>query len=105
VEAAKQEKRINNPLEAQVELMTDSPTSTALEPFVPYLPVIFKVSQVALSNGRAAGEGTAIRVEPAHGQKCARCWLVKTDVGTDDTYSDLCRRCADVIKTLPQNGD
>lgn len=105
VEAAKQEKRINNPLEAQVELATDARTATALEPFTPYLPVIFKVSQVALSNGRTAEEGTAIRVETARGEKCARCWLIKTDVGTDAAYSDLCGRCAEVIKRLPQNGD
>jgi hypothetical protein len=43
------------------------------------------------------GDGpTHIEAQPAPGAKCARCWLVKTDV---DDFSQLCARCAEAIGT------
>ena len=46
-------------------------------------------------------EGTLpleIVVEHAEGQKCARCWQWKKEVGTEGrTHSDLCDRCVEVL--------
>lgn len=36
-------------------------------------------------------------VTPAVGRRCRRCRKVLEEVGTDDRYSDLCLRCADVV--------
>ena len=34
---------------------------------------------------------------PARHEKCARCWRLLPDVGTDERYPDLCGRCASVV--------
>jgi isoleucyl-tRNA synthetase len=100
VEAARQEKRIGNPLEARVELALAAETYEALTAMAEQLPAVFKVSQVVLE--QASGpEAAGITVVPAPGQKCARCWLVKEDVGSNPTYADLCGRCASVVSSLP----
>jgi isoleucyl-tRNA synthetase len=36
---------------------------------------------------------------PAHGNKCARCWMVLPEVGTVPHHDDLCRRCAAAVET------
>ncbi len=99
LEAARQAGSISNPLEARVELALDGATLEGLRPLEPLLPAVFKVSQVAFSatdNGAAAG----IDVVPAQGQKCARCWLVKEDVGADAAFPDICGRCAAVVHSI-----
>ncbi|MUV06420.1 isoleucine--tRNA ligase [Planococcaceae bacterium Storch 2/2-2] len=39
-------------------------------------------------------------IAPAEGEKCERCWSVKTDVGEVEAHPTLCVRCADVVETL-----
>ena len=43
--------------------------------------------------------GVSVGVVRAKGKKCDRCWYYSETVGSDDTHSDLCLRCADVVKT------
>ena len=38
-----------------------------------------------------------VRVSPAPGERCERCWRVLPEVGRVSGHPDLCRRCADVI--------
>jgi len=97
IESARQSGRLSNPLEARVEVNADPPTCAALAPFADSLPAVFKVSQVALAQTRDEGEGYTVTAAPAPGVKCARCWLVKTDVGSNPAYGDLCGRCAEVV--------
>lgn len=85
-----------NPLEARVELTLDEPTYHALLPLSAQLPAVFGVSQVALNNTRLEAEVRAM-VTRAQGEKCARCWLIKTDVGAEAAHPALCRRCADAL--------
>ncbi len=40
-------------------------------------------------------DGIGIKIEPAPGAKCDRCWKVLPEV---ETNGDLCNRCADVVK-------
>jgi isoleucyl-tRNA synthetase len=96
LEEARQSKRIGNPLEAAVRIETDVASSMALAPFATDLPAVFKVSQVEIV-GREGVEGSAIHAQPAEGTKCARCWLVRKDVGSDACYPGLCGRCASVV--------
>ncbi len=38
-----------------------------------------------------------VRVSPATGERCERCWRVLPEVGQVPGHADLCRRCAEVI--------
>ncbi len=96
LEEGRQAGKIGNPLEARVTLTADAPTFTALSPYANLLPTVFLVSQVELK--QAAGENVAgVEVGPSEGVKCARCWLIKTDVGANGAYPDLCERCARAV--------
>ena len=73
------------------------------------LPGLFLVSQVELLEqvkdstfqDAATLQGVRIKVTPAHGRRCARCWTHNTNVGTQPLHPDLCVRCADVLRLLP----
>jgi isoleucyl-tRNA synthetase len=95
-EAARQAGAIGNPLESRVELTADAATYRALAPYAEQLPVVFLVSQVALQGGRGDA-GVDVQVRPAEGVKCARCWLIKTDVGVDPAHPTICGRCAQAV--------
>ncbi len=45
-------------------------------------------------------QGIAIIVEKAQGEKCERCWIYSTELGTDPAHATLCPRCAAVMKTM-----
>jgi len=40
---------------------------------------------------------TRIRVEKAEGQKCARCWVYKVDVGQNKEHPEICQRCVEAV--------
>ena len=88
IEEARQEKVIGNPLEACIEL----PVSMAgLQSFGDQLPSLLIVSQVKF------GSGDSVVVSPASGVKCSRCWLIKTDLGTNPEHPELCLRCTKAV--------
>lgn len=41
--------------------------------------------------------GLAIAVEKAQGEKCERCWIYSTELGSDPAHPTLCPRCTAVI--------
>ena len=41
--------------------------------------------------------GVAVVFAPAPGEKCARCWRVLPEVGSDSTHPALCLRCTDAV--------
>jgi isoleucyl-tRNA synthetase len=54
--------------------------------------------------GDEAGQpATKVMVSRAEGGKCPRCWMWKPDTDTDDTYRDVCPRCAGVLKETGVN--
>jgi len=89
IEEARQAGTIGNPLESHVTLPE---TYSGLATFGDALASLFLVSQVSF------GAVEAIEVAPASGVKCARCWLVKRDVGEVASSPDLCVRCAEAIR-------
>ncbi len=95
-EEARQSGRIGNPLEARVELTVSLTRYEQLKPFAAQLATLLLVSQAELIADGNEPE-IAVRVTPAEGVKCARCWLIKTDVGANPVYPDLCARCAGVL--------
>jgi isoleucyl-tRNA synthetase len=90
LENARQTGTIKKSLEAKVTL-TGAPDATAGFSDED-LAMLFLVSQVERGNGAAS-----LAVAPAEGEKCARCWLIKRDVGANPARPDLCGRCAEAV--------
>jgi isoleucyl-tRNA synthetase len=61
----------------------------------PALADLFIVSDVKLEAGAA---GTEVRIDRAEGEKCPRCWNIRTDVGQDAAHPEVCARCAAVLR-------
>ena len=40
----------------------------------------------------------AVGVEKAHGEKCERCWIYSTELGSDAAHPTLCPRCTAVLQ-------
>ncbi|MEN3001575.1 MAG: class I tRNA ligase family protein, partial [Armatimonadota bacterium] len=104
VEQAKNEKRIPNPQSARVRLFASGELYALLRhyPTDPtpdnLLARVFGVSQAEVYPSE---NGLRIEVDLAPGAKCARCWLVLPDVGSEPDYPDLCARCIRVVSGRP----
>lgn len=48
------------------------------------------------------GDASGIAVVPgkADGEKCQRCWRILPEVGSHETHTELCGRCADVVDAV-----
>ncbi|MCI8474284.1 MAG: class I tRNA ligase family protein, partial [Oscillospiraceae bacterium] len=68
------------------------------------LATICIVSSVTLAQGEGEGyqgelfEGLTVKVSPAAGEKCPRCWNHDVHIGTQGHHAELCDRCAAVVK-------
>ncbi|MBP1930678.1 isoleucine--tRNA ligase [Ammoniphilus resinae] len=104
LEEARKEKVIGQSLAASLELYPTEETVKLLEKF-DNLKEIFIVSQVAVKQGDApadalAFEHVAVKVSPATGEKCERCWIVTPEVGVAPEHPTICPRCASVVVNL-----
>ncbi|MBS3910130.1 MAG: isoleucine--tRNA ligase [Actinobacteria bacterium] len=106
LEEARNAKLIGNSLEAGVELYVDGATKELLGQYESQLAQLFIVSSVEVDRFEAAPsevfksdaiEALAIRVQPAKGSKCERCWRYEDTVGENDEHRGLCARCAGVL--------
>lgn len=97
LEQTRQKGVIGSALEAQVTLKTnDDKTKTFLTENAALWPEIFIVSAVTVETGTQPLE---VLVTHAQGQKCARCWQWKPEVGASGrAHVDLCDRCAEVLE-------
>ncbi len=109
LELARASRKIGSSLEAQVVIAADDKTlAEKLSALGEDLPGFFITSQAVVSaNGVEAKSengalseisenGLAVRVLPALGTKCARCWKFTEDVGKDAKFPELCCACAQV---------
>ncbi len=99
LEPARQSGRIGKFMEAYVSITLSPERYSLLNAYEEMMKTLFIVSDVSLSEGQADQQDD-IEIEPAVGEKCARCWLDKRDVGSVDEYPDVCERCANVLKGL-----
>ncbi|MDD4346185.1 MAG: isoleucine--tRNA ligase [Desulfitobacteriaceae bacterium] len=109
LERARQEKLINHPLTARVELYPTQKQYEFLQ-LVPNPADIFIVSGLNIhkpDEARPEGvwqaethEGLAILISPAEGEKCERCWMFNKAVGENQEHPTLCPRCATVIEQI-----
>jgi isoleucyl-tRNA synthetase len=108
LEIARKAKLIGLALDARVVIDPPPELAPSLEGKTRLLEDLFIVSQVEVLPGGIAGDafesaeipGLRIRVEPARGKKCARCWKWDESVGTDHGHPDACRRCVQVLGRL-----
>lgn len=108
LEKARKEKMIGNSLEAAVELYPGEKVYQGLIDYEGMLPAVFIVSSVHLFQPFSRPEGEylqseefdlGITVKRAEGEKCQRCWIYSTSVGSSEEHPELCSRCAEIIKT------
>jgi isoleucyl-tRNA synthetase len=103
LENARRDKKIGNSLDAKVDLYADGEALEVLRRVEKDLPTLLIVSQVALHDGTEGGEKTdrqdlTVKVSPAEGHKCERCWRYDETVGQDAEHPTLCHRCVEVVK-------
>jgi isoleucyl-tRNA synthetase len=110
LEEARAAKLINSSLEAKVELWVSGPWQMLLEQFRKWLPALFIVSQVEISDfsGQATiaaedGSNLRIAVQRADGAKCERCWNYSTRVGENATWPTVCERCVAALEENARN--
>ena len=62
-------------------------------------PEIAIVSAFEFEPAPATGSPPAVTIDPAPGEKCARCWRVLPEVGSVAAHPALCLRCADAVES------
>jgi isoleucyl-tRNA synthetase len=106
LENARAVKQIGSSLEAAVDLGVTGDLYRSLKKAEKDLPMIFIVSQVAVSDGvREDAKETplgrmSVQISKARGTKCDRCWNYSEQVGKDPEHPSLCGRCVPVISTI-----
>jgi isoleucyl-tRNA synthetase len=101
LEEARRQKIIGHSLGASVELYPKKEIADLLAQFS-HLDELFIVSKAVIQHGEAPEdvfqlEHVAVKVSPAAGEKCERCWIVTPDVGEAAEHPELCPRCATVV--------
>ncbi|MFA5516501.1 MAG: isoleucine--tRNA ligase [Desulfuromonadales bacterium] len=106
LEIARNEKRIGASLEATVTLNAPADLLAFLGTFGEQeLATLLIVSKVDLSSPIPPAEAYAaqeiadmrIRISPAPGEKCERCWTYAETVGDSDEHPGICARCRDAL--------
>ena len=86
----------------EIRLVSDEPVETFLADLC--ITSGLHLHQAAAPDGAFTLEDVAgVGVVPglAEGEKCARCWKVLDEVGSDPDYPDTCGRCADAVRKNP----
>ena len=101
LEAARAEKKIGKALEADIYL-----TVTAEDAFLKDMDSV-ELADIMITSGVVITVGDELKVDvvAAKGEKCERCWKVLSSVGTVADHPTICKRCASVVKTLPNVDD
>jgi isoleucyl-tRNA synthetase len=107
LEEARQGKQIGASLGAALDLYATGDAFNALSPFAKSLAELFIVSQCRLHGPEEAmpepmerDKGLAVKVSPAGGEKCERCWMYHPGVGQDSNHPTLCPRCSHITASL-----
>ncbi|WP_303721828.1 isoleucine--tRNA ligase [Malonomonas rubra] len=103
LEKARAEKKIGQSLEAKLTLQVPESVKGLLEEYREQLASLFIVSQVELvvelSDGTNAEQlaGLKLKVLPADGEKCERCWNFAVSVGENSEHPSICARCVEAL--------
>lgn len=103
LEMARQSKVIGNSLGALVQLYPSENSAKLLQQFTD-LEQLFIVSSVEVHDAATDVpadavplKDIAVKVVPAPGEKCERCWVISPHLGTDEAHPTLCPRCTDIV--------
>ncbi len=96
LEGLRQEKKIASNQQASVTInCSDENLLPVLNDFgLEQFAALCIASEVKLE--RTDGQTTVTAQKSSH-RKCQRCWNYWPSVGSDEKYSDLCKRCVDVV--------
>jgi len=106
LEAARREGTIGHSLEAKVTLYADADLTGFLRPYAAGLETLFITSGAVVrplaeappeATDAVEVKGLKVAVDRAPGAKCARCWMWRTDVGSNAAHPTICARCAAVV--------
>jgi isoleucyl-tRNA synthetase len=108
LEEARSQKRIGHPLDAAVTISAKKDVYDVLKPYAEDLRFIFIVSKVALLKDETLDDsfksenvtGLFIRIEVAAGEKCERCWVHETSVGSNKEHPSICERCQKALAEM-----
>ncbi len=106
LEEARRNKAIGHSLDAAVAIYAEGEAKEILSEKAADLANICIVSQAYVADFADAPNDCyhndelklAVKVAPAKGIKCERCWIYSEEVGQDSDYPTLCPRCAKVLK-------
>ncbi len=111
LEAARREKIIGHPLEAEVALVVKGEWADFIQASLEHVKDVCIISVLTVSENEAdfpdlvfqTGEDIpelAVAVHAAKGDKCERCWTRDTFVGTNAEHPQLCERCLSVVNAM-----
>jgi isoleucyl-tRNA synthetase len=108
LEEARAAKLIGHPLDAAVTISAGGDAYDALQPYTDELRSFLIVSKATLVKedtieGASEGsglDGVRVQVEAAPGDKCERCWVHDTTVGTNIEQPTVCRRCQEALAQI-----
>ncbi len=99
LEAARRDKIIGAPLDAEVDLTASGAAYALLKSHEAELADIFIVSQVRLAEGGPGnGNAVAAQVRPCVHPKCPRCWVHAPEV--PENQSTVCKKCANALQSI-----
>jgi isoleucyl-tRNA synthetase len=97
LEEKRQDKTIGANLSAAVDLAAGGATLELLRRYEAFLPTLFGVSAVRLTDGGLDVGPPTATVSRADGQKCERCWRVVPELSSAPDRTGLCPRCVDAL--------
>jgi isoleucyl-tRNA synthetase len=126
LEKLRQQKQIGKPLEATVTIYAMSVVGSYLKPHESSLKELLSTSDAKViiesvedfcrrpevqrveplldpyisSDGKEEYFDLILKVEPAVGTKCGRCWNYRTDTADYGPWSDVCGRCAEALDAM-----
>ena len=108
LEQARAQKLIGHPLDAAVTISAQAAAFDALQPLAADLRSLLIVSRASLVRDEALDgafsgneiEGLLVKVAPAPGDKCERCWVHDTTVGTYSEQPTICHRCQEALAQI-----
>jgi isoleucyl-tRNA synthetase len=104
LEESRTAKLIGSSLEARVEISAAGSAYELLNLHKAQLRYLFIVSQVDVLPSDEGASGVVIKVHPAAGEKCERCWNYSTHVGASAHYPTVCERCVAALEEIERQG-
>ncbi len=108
IEPIRQSGEIGHSLDTKVKLYLNSDYAKALarcESDFRSICIISQLEILPLEQAPSTAttselEGVVIVIAKAEGEKCERCWIYSTELGSNSDYPSICPRCTEVMQEL-----